>query len=179
MRRTLFHLATSLVTFGLGVTLAAFWLGLRAPASLDGGQKRARKQSCRWTAAPAPPAFVAAPAPPAPAEQPCELSGDWAADADPAARQPIRGGLLNGKAVSKPAPAYPAEARAAGLSGTVAVEVTIDECGRVEAASALSGPTPLWDASVEAARSARFAPTRLSGRPVKVSGVITYNYVLQ
>jgi hypothetical protein len=32
---------------------------------------------------------------------------------------------------------------------------------------------------VEAARRARVSPTLLSGQPIKVSGVITYNFVLQ
>jgi hypothetical protein len=30
---------------------------------------------------------------------------------------------------------------------------------------------------VQAARSAKFSPTQLSGQAVKVSGVITYNFV--
>ncbi|MDT7778715.1 MAG: hypothetical protein QOC99_1227, partial [Acidobacteriota bacterium] len=37
----------------------------------------------------------------------------------------------------------------------------------------------LQQAAVAAARQARFSPTLLSGQPVKVSGVITYNFMLE
>ncbi|HEX8457595.1 MAG TPA: energy transducer TonB [Pyrinomonadaceae bacterium] len=92
---------------------------------------------------------------------------------------PIMGGVLNGKAISKPAPAYPAEALAARATGVVTVRITINEEGTVEQAEAVGGHPLLREAAVAAARRARFSPTRLSGQPVKVSGVITYNFVLQ
>jgi periplasmic protein TonB len=91
----------------------------------------------------------------------------------------VSGGVLNGKAVSKPAPAYPAIAKAARAAGTVTVQILVDEQGRVISASAVSGHPLLQQAAVAAARQARFSPTLLSGQPVKVSGVITYNFVLQ
>jgi TonB family protein len=91
----------------------------------------------------------------------------------------ISGGILNGKAVSKPTPAYPPAARAARVQGTVVVSVVVDESGHVSEAEAQSGPLMLRDAAVDAAREARFSPTLLSGQPVKVSGVVTYNFWLQ
>lgn len=94
-------------------------------------------------------------------------------------RAPISGGVLNGKAISLPKPAYPAIARAARASGTVVVQVLIDENGRVVSASAVSGHPLLQAVAVGAARQARFSPTKLSGQPVKVTGVIQYNFVAQ
>jgi periplasmic protein TonB len=91
----------------------------------------------------------------------------------------VSGGVLNGKAISKPQPAYPPIAKAARASGTVTVQILVDEQGRVVSASAVSGHPLLQQAAVAAARQARFSPTLLSGQPVKVSGVITYNFVLQ
>ena len=91
----------------------------------------------------------------------------------------VSGGVLNGKAISKPQPAYPPIAKAARASGTVTVQIVVDEGGRVISASAVSGHPLLQQAAVAAARQARFSPTLLSGQPVKVSGVITYNFVLQ
>jgi protein TonB len=91
-------------------------------------------------------------------------------------RGPISGGLLNGKAISLPAPDYPPIARQAKATGTVVVRVTIDESGNVIAANAVSGHPLLQAAAVSAARQARFAPTLLMGDPVKVTGVITYNF---
>jgi protein TonB len=94
-------------------------------------------------------------------------------------RAPISGGVLNGKAISLPKPAYPPIARAAHASGTVVVQVTIDENGNVIAAHAVSGHPLLQGAAVGAARQAKFSPTKLSGQPVKVTGVIQYNFVAQ
>ena len=94
-------------------------------------------------------------------------------------RAPISGGVLNGKAISLPKPAYPAIARAAHASGTVVVQVLIDENGSVVSAHAVSGHPLLQAVAVGAARQARFSPTKLSGQPVKVTGVIQYNFVAQ
>jgi protein TonB len=76
-----------------------------------------------------------------------------------------------------PKPAYPAAAKAVRASGSVSVQVLISESGSVISASAVSGHPLLRAAAVSAARGARFSPTLLSGQPVKVSGVITYNFV--
>lgn len=94
-------------------------------------------------------------------------------------RAPISGGVLNGKAISLPKPAYPPIARAAHASGTVVVQVLIDENGSVVSAHAVSGHPLLQAVAVGAARQARFSPTKLSGQPVKVTGVIQYNFVGQ
>ena len=108
------------------------------------------------------------------------VSDDAAAPASTAeGGRVISGGVLNGKAVSKPQPPYPPIARAARAQGTVTVQVVIDEEGRVISAKALSGHPLLQSAAVAAARQARFTPTLLTGQPVKVSGVITYNFVLK
>jgi TonB family protein len=92
-------------------------------------------------------------------------------------RLPINGGVLNGKAISLPAPVYPEIARQADAEGTVAVEVVIDEEGNVIEARAASGHPLLQSAAVNASREAKFSPTRLEGEPVRVRGVITYNFV--
>jgi TonB family protein len=88
----------------------------------------------------------------------------------------VSGGVLNGKATSLPAPEYPREARAANASGTVTVQVLVDEEGRVVSADAMGGHPLLRQAAVAAARQARFSPLTASGQPVKVSGILTYNF---
>lgn len=92
---------------------------------------------------------------------------------------PISGGVLNGKALSLPKPPYPPIAKAAHAAGTVVVQVLIDENGNVVSAHAVSGHPLLQAVAVSAARQARFSPTKLSGQPVKVTGVIQYNFVAQ
>ena len=90
----------------------------------------------------------------------------------------VSGGVLNGKATKLVKPNYPAAAKAVRAAGAVNVQITIDETGSVVAASAVSGHPLLRAAAVEAARASKFAPTRLEGQPVKVTGVIVYNFVL-
>ncbi|MDT7542727.1 MAG: hypothetical protein QOE33_2631 [Acidobacteriota bacterium] len=90
----------------------------------------------------------------------------------------IKGGVLNGKATKRATPDYPAIARAAGAQGTVDVEVTVDEQGNVASAHAISGHPLLQQSAVEAARLWVFSPTLLQGKPVRVAGVITFNFAL-
>ena len=89
----------------------------------------------------------------------------------------IPGGVLNARAIEVPEPIYPPAARTAGASGTVSVQVLIDESGRVVTARAVIGHPLLRSAAEQAARSARFSPTLLGGESVKVSGVINYNFI--
>ncbi len=90
----------------------------------------------------------------------------------------ISGGVVNGKAISLPAPAYPAAASAVGASGSVSVQVLIDEEGTIATAKAVSGHPLLRSAAEKAALKAKFRPTLLQGQPVKVSGIITYVFNL-
>jgi protein TonB len=87
--------------------------------------------------------------------------------------------VLTSKAISLPQPPYPPLARQIRVSGTVSVQILVDESGRVVAAHAVSGHPFLTRSAEEAAQRARFTPTVLNGQAVKVQGVITYNFVLQ
>ena len=80
---------------------------------------------------------------------------------------------------SKPQPVYPPIAKAARAQGVVKVQVIVDEEGKVIAAQVVSGHPLLQAAAVKAAREATFAPILLEGKPVKIAGVLTYNFVLQ
>jgi periplasmic protein TonB len=92
--------------------------------------------------------------------------------------KPISGGVLNGTAISLPPPMYPDSAKRSRTQGIVSVDVVLDETGKVISANASNGPAMLRDAAVHAALKARFSPTKLSGQPVKVSGVINYKFTL-
>jgi TonB family protein len=87
--------------------------------------------------------------------------------------------VLNGEAVSLPKPPYPPMAKQARVQGSVNVQVLVDESGRVISAKAVSGNPLLVPAAQRAALEARFSPTMLGDQPVKVSGVIVYNFLLQ
>jgi len=99
--------------------------------------------------------------------------------AQPETGQPIEGGIINDKAVELPKPNYPEAAKKIHAAGQVQIRVLIDETGKVISAEAIFGPEPLREAAVEAAKRARFAPTRMSGVPVRVTGIITYDFVAQ
>ena len=92
--------------------------------------------------------------------------------------KPVSGGVLNGTALVLPPPMYPEAAKRMRTQGVVSVDVILDETGKVVAANASSGPAILREAAVQAALKAKFSPTKLSGQPVKVSGVINYKFAL-
>jgi TonB family protein len=86
--------------------------------------------------------------------------------------------VINGKAVSLPQPAYPDEAKQQRLSGTASIKVKIDEQGNVIEAKSICRTDVLGKAAEEAALKAKFSPTIFNGKPVKVTGFITYNFIL-
>jgi periplasmic protein TonB len=96
-------------------------------------------------------------------------------------QQPMRlsSTVLTGKAIERKSPTYPAIAKQTRLQGSVTVEVMISPEGRVESARALGGHPLFVSAAVEAARGWRFQPTILNGVPVRVTGVITFNFTLE
>lgn len=90
----------------------------------------------------------------------------------------ISDGILNEKAVQLVQPIYPSAAKAVKASGQVMVQVTIDENGNVVSAETTGGHPLLKAAAVQAARSSKFAVTRLGSQPVKVSGFIVYKFTV-
>jgi TonB family protein len=88
------------------------------------------------------------------------------------------GGVLQGSALRRAEPLYPPLAKAARVSGSVVVEVTVDQEGDVISSRAISGHPLLKDAAVNAAHGWKFSPTMLQGIPVKVIGTITFNFNL-
>jgi len=94
----------------------------------------------------------------------------------PLTKNEIRNAALNSKAIELPKPVYPEAAKRAGIHGTVKVSVTVDERGNVSDAEAIEGPKELREAAVEAAKRARFEPTRVHGAPIKIDGVLTYDF---
>jgi len=84
--------------------------------------------------------------------------------------------VKNGKMLNMPNPSYPKKAKQAGISGTVYVRVVIDEEAKVILACAVSGNPLLAPAVEQAAYRARFTPTVVNDKPVKITGVLTYNF---
>jgi TonB family protein len=112
-------------------------------------------------------------APTSPTTPPPAMNAETSADD----KAPVEGGFLNGKAVDLPKAAYPDAARKNHESGTVQVQVIIDETGKVISATAIFGPKVLRDAAVKAAMRAKFKPMIVNSVAVKVSGILTYDFV--
>ncbi|HEX4945155.1 MAG TPA: energy transducer TonB [Blastocatellia bacterium] len=83
-------------------------------------------------------------------------------------------GMLDTRALEKPAPIYPVLVDKIKLKGKTVVEVRIDQSGKVEHAAIISGHGILHQAVLKAAFQARFAPTYVQGQRVKLSGFLTY-----
>ncbi len=98
-------------------------------------------------------------------------------DTNPQPQAKVSGGVLNGRALNKVKPTYPADARAVGASGTVEVRIVFDETGKVIWAKAVSGHPTLRQVAEDAAWKTKFSPTILSGQPVRTAGIMLYNFV--
>jgi protein TonB len=94
----------------------------------------------------------------------------------PQSIQQVVDNVLQGNAITKVEAVYPPTARMMRAFGTVRVQVTISESGRVIDAKAVSGHQALRSAAVEAAYKWVFKPTTLNGAPIKVQGILTFNF---
>lgn len=98
---------------------------------------------------------------------------------DQAEPQTVEPKILQGFAILKVAPEYPMLAKSNRVQGVVIVRVLIDQIGSVINATAVSGPGDLRSAAEAAARKWRFKPTIVNGRPIKVQGMLTFNFTLK
>lgn len=89
----------------------------------------------------------------------------------------IGGGLLMGKAVKLPLPFLSNTAKTFAQRTTVEVAIEIDERGKVVAVKSENDNKILLNASLKAARKARFSPTLIDGAPTKVKAKISYRFI--
>ncbi len=93
-------------------------------------------------------------------------------------KEVVLGGIIGGKAIFLPKPKYPEDAKKDKISGRVEVYVLVDESGQVIKAKAICPIHPsLGKTSEEAALISKFSPILYKGKPIKVKGVIVYNFV--
>jgi protein TonB len=76
-------------------------------------------------------------------------------------------------------PAYPAIAKAAGVSGTVTLAATISRAGTIENLRITSGPAMLRQAALEAVQAWRYQPYLLDGQPVEVETTVNVIFTLE
>jgi TonB family protein len=173
MHRIIFNLFVAVLTFALGIVASVFLNGFISPHA-----EKVNSRAVLVQKAPAPEIISETISTRCGCSQGTDETVQTTEESESSAAF-ISGGILNGKALSLPNPSYPAIARAARASGNVTVEILIDERGCVRSARAVSGHPLLQAAAVEAARQACFPPTRLSGHPEKVKGILSYNFQIR
>ena len=94
----------------------------------------------------------------------------------PSSKQPSARVPIQSDPVKRVKAIYPESAKAAGLNGEVAVEVVVDENGKVISAKALSGPVVLRQSAISAALGWRFPPARVDGMPTQAVGTIKFRF---
>jgi TonB family protein len=90
--------------------------------------------------------------------------------------QTVEIGQLNALAVNLVKPSYPEIARKTNVVGTVTVQVTLDEEGKVVSAKAIEGPSILRSTAEDAARKSKFKSAMSGDKPIKATGYILYNF---
>ncbi len=97
----------------------------------------------------------------------------------PATNRPVNAGVLNGRAVNLPKPAYPPIAKQMRAAGQVVVQVVIDEAGNVTSAKAMSGNALLRAPAEAAALQSKINPVKIGDRNVQAVGILLYNFINQ
>ena len=92
--------------------------------------------------------------------------------------EPINVGSLLDLATQKSQPVYPPQARAMRASGTVKVEVVLDETGNVAEVKKAEGHALLQSAVKDAVKKWKFRPVTRDGQPVRASGFVYFNFTL-
>ncbi len=86
---------------------------------------------------------------------------------------PVGGNVQESKLIRRVDPTYPQIARLARVSGTVMLQVIVDEEGNVTAVKVMQGHPLLVEEAVRAVRQWKYSPTLLNGEPVSVTASVT------
>lgn len=89
--------------------------------------------------------------------------------------QRVSSGVLQELAIKKVLPSIPPNLQG-HVKGAVLVAITISETGQVEKADLVSGHPLLQEACLAAAKQWEFKPTLLGNKPIKVQGVLPFNF---
>ena len=91
---------------------------------------------------------------------------------------PLQVGSLVEYATEKANPTYPPAARMMRKTGTVRVEILVDEAGKIAEVKNASGESLLQKAATDALKKWKFKPFTRDGQPVKATGYVSFNFNL-
>jgi general secretion pathway protein A len=98
----------------------------------------------------------------------------------PSAPKPLEpnpsGQVLQPKLLSSTQPVYPLAAHMINAHGTVVLDATVDETGKVTTTKVISGPDLLTQAATEALRTWKYEPATLNGLPVTAHVQVRFNF---
>ncbi|HTZ74194.1 MAG TPA: energy transducer TonB [Candidatus Aquilonibacter sp.] len=80
--------------------------------------------------------------------------------------------------VQRVQPEYPTVARLAHVQGTVVIDAVINKSGSVVSERAVSGPSLLVPAALDAVKQWKYQPTYLNGQPVNLAMQVTVDFQL-
>ena len=90
----------------------------------------------------------------------------------------ISAGVAVGLLLEKTLPIYPPIAKAARVTGTVVLQVTISKTGEVESLHVVSGPAMLQQAALDAVKHWRYRPYLLNNEPVEVETTVNVIFTI-
>jgi len=125
------------------------------------------------------PAAMGFTTPPPPPPPPPGQSGSGGGDREPAGRIRVSGEVMANMVVRHEPPVYPADAKKAGISGSVMLSVVVGEDGAVKEVTYREGPQALAQAAMDAVRKWTYKPTMLNDEAVEVETSVTVNFTLQ
>jgi TonB family protein len=88
----------------------------------------------------------------------------------------VSGTVQSAKLIRQPAPVYPQEAKEAGFSGHVILNIVVGKDGTVQDVSLVSGHPLLVPAAKDAVKQWAYQPTLLNGEPVEVLTQVEVNF---
>lgn len=91
---------------------------------------------------------------------------------------PLQVGSLIEYATARVSPTYPPAAKTMRMTGTVKIEVLVNEDGSIAEVKNTSGPSMLQRAAVDALKKWKFKPFTKDGQAIKASGFVSFNFNL-
>lgn len=90
----------------------------------------------------------------------------------------VSSGVMEGIAIRKTMPVYPAIAREVHVQGVVTLQATIAKNGTIENLRVVNGPAMLRQAAIDAVKAWRYRPYLLNGEPVEVETTVNVDFSL-